>query len=162
MVRSSADLLWSSRNWHCKFWLETVEITDVKILSGSLFKNLQCQFREDQSKSAELLTMDVNNEINVEQSNYNVLEQKRRKDTQLKSLEWNLDTEYDQKKQSVEIAEQTLKINKEKEKDLTASRLYEKVNSNAYFKQSFKNNLEYTTLDVEKTIALEAEKLISQ
>jgi hypothetical protein len=106
--------------------------------------------------------MDVNNEINVEQSNYNVLEQKRRKDTQLKSLEWNLDTEYDQKKQSVEIAEQTLKINKEKEKDLTASRLYEKVNSNAYFKQSFKNNLEYTTLDVEKTIALEAEKLISQ
>jgi len=33
-------------------WLETVEITDVKIMSGELFKNLQCKFREDQSKQA--------------------------------------------------------------------------------------------------------------
>jgi len=28
-------------------WLETVEITDVKISSGSLFKNMQGTFRED-------------------------------------------------------------------------------------------------------------------
>lgn len=28
-------------------WLETIEITDVKILSGSLFKDMQCTFRED-------------------------------------------------------------------------------------------------------------------
>ena len=27
-------------------WLETIEITDVKILSGSLFKDMQCEFRE--------------------------------------------------------------------------------------------------------------------
>lgn len=30
-------------------WLETVEITDVKICSGKLFKDLQCKFREDQN-----------------------------------------------------------------------------------------------------------------
>jgi regulator of protease activity HflC (stomatin/prohibitin superfamily) len=35
-------------------WLETIEITDVKILSGSLFKDMQCTFREDQNKTATL------------------------------------------------------------------------------------------------------------
>jgi hypothetical protein len=40
-------------------WLETVEITDVKISSGSLFKDMQCKFREDNKKSATLLKLDV-------------------------------------------------------------------------------------------------------
>ena len=33
-------------------WLETVEITDVKICSGKLFKDLQCRFRKDEEKKA--------------------------------------------------------------------------------------------------------------
>lgn len=33
-------------------WLETVEITDVKILSGSLFRDLQCEFRETKNLEA--------------------------------------------------------------------------------------------------------------
>merc|ERR1712070_332684 len=35
-------------------WLETVEITDVKILSSSLFSNLQTKFREESRHAAEL------------------------------------------------------------------------------------------------------------
>lgn len=75
-------------------WLETVEITDVKIMSGSLFKNLQCKFREDQSKSAELLTMEVNNEITVERSNYDLEERKRQKDMEVVQLDWRLNVDY--------------------------------------------------------------------
>lgn len=75
-------------------WLETVEITDVKIMSGSLFKNLQCKFREDQSKSAELLTMEVNNEITVERSNYDLVERKRQKDMEVVQLDWRLNVDY--------------------------------------------------------------------
>lgn len=33
-------------------YLETVEIIDVKISSGSLFTNMQCKFREDQNREA--------------------------------------------------------------------------------------------------------------
>jgi len=80
-------------------WLETVEITDVKIMSGSLFKNLQCKFREDQSKTAELLTMEVNNDIAIERSNYELIDEKRKKDLEQVKLAWNLDIQYEQKKQ---------------------------------------------------------------
>jgi flotillin len=44
-------------------WLETVEITDVKILSGSLFKNLQTEFREAQRQKAEIIKMRTENEL---------------------------------------------------------------------------------------------------
>ena len=44
-------------------WLETVEITDVKILSSSLFANLQTTFREDNNRDALLLKLDVDTEI---------------------------------------------------------------------------------------------------
>lgn len=37
--------------------LETVEVTDVRILSGTLFGNMQTKFREQNRKTAELQTM---------------------------------------------------------------------------------------------------------
>lgn len=37
-------------------WLETVEITDVKIMSGTLFKDLQAEFRENKKKDATIYT----------------------------------------------------------------------------------------------------------
>ena len=44
-------------------WLESVEIIDVKILSGSLFSNLQTPFREEQRKKSEMILLSTNNEI---------------------------------------------------------------------------------------------------
>lgn len=38
-------------------WLESVEITEVKILSSSLFQNLQIEFREEQRQKAEIIKM---------------------------------------------------------------------------------------------------------
>jgi hypothetical protein len=46
-------------------WLETVEITDVKIMSGQLFKDLQANYRENMKKEAEVYRMSVESEINV-------------------------------------------------------------------------------------------------
>ena len=40
-------------------WLESVEITDVKILSNNLFKNLQIEYREKERKKAELIKMEI-------------------------------------------------------------------------------------------------------
>ena len=45
-------------------WLESVEITDVKILSKALFENLQTEFRESQRQKAEIIMMNTTNELN--------------------------------------------------------------------------------------------------
>lgn len=45
-------------------WLESVEITDVKILSKALFENLQTEFREAQRQKAEIIMMNTLSELN--------------------------------------------------------------------------------------------------
>ena len=45
-------------------WVENVDITDVRILSGALFKNLQTKFREDRRKEAEMIQMEIQKELN--------------------------------------------------------------------------------------------------
>lgn len=44
-------------------WLETVEITDVKILSGTLFNNLQQPFRSATRQTAEKIRIDTENDL---------------------------------------------------------------------------------------------------
>jgi hypothetical protein len=44
-------------------WLESVEITDVKILSSNLFKDLQIEFRKEQQQKAELIKMGTEREL---------------------------------------------------------------------------------------------------
>lgn len=51
-------------------WLETIEILDAKILSKSLFNDLQCTFLEDNNKKATLLKLDVDNQLEVERGSH--------------------------------------------------------------------------------------------
>ena len=44
-------------------WLETIEITDVKICSAALFKDLQTNYRESMRQQATLFQMQVKSEI---------------------------------------------------------------------------------------------------
>lgn len=46
-------------------WLETVEITDVKILSSSLFSNLQTKFREESRHAAEQHRLEVQQKLDL-------------------------------------------------------------------------------------------------
>jgi len=62
-------------------YLETVEITDVKILSSSLFKDMQCEFRENQNFEATVKRMDVEHDIQVDKSNHKFTTDKRHQDT---------------------------------------------------------------------------------
>jgi uncharacterized membrane protein YhiD involved in acid resistance len=61
-------------------WLETVEITDVKILSGSLFKDMQCKFREDNKKTATILKLDVDTSLSLEEARHTLSANKRNQD----------------------------------------------------------------------------------
>ena len=44
-------------------WLETVEIQDVKILSSSLFQNLQTEFKEKSRQEAEKIRADTQQKL---------------------------------------------------------------------------------------------------
>lgn len=49
-------------------WMETIELTDVKILSGQLFKDLQSNFRYEQYRQAEILKMKLGHEVTCQQN----------------------------------------------------------------------------------------------
>jgi uncharacterized membrane protein YqiK len=69
-------------------WLESVEITDVKIMSGQLFKDMQCVFRDDQYQIAQTQTMNFNHEIAQKKLDVKVITDKRNQDKhQKKTLE---------------------------------------------------------------------------
>lgn len=61
-------------------WLETVEITDVVISSGSLFKDMQADFREKMKKESELYKMVVQSEISEIKAKDDLVMQKMRDD----------------------------------------------------------------------------------
>lgn len=84
-------------------WLETVEITDVKILSNSLFENLQTEFREQQRQKAEIISMRVDNEMREKRLGQGLEFSKKEADNETK-------------KQIIKSNEQ-LKVNLEKQKN---------------------------------------------
>lgn len=47
-------------------WMETCEILDVRIVSSSLFENLQIEFKEKHRMDAEKIAADTQNTINQE------------------------------------------------------------------------------------------------
>lgn len=82
-------------------WLETVEITDVKILSSTLFSNLQTEFREEQRQKAELIRMRTDND----------LEEKRL----VQQLEMSKKTANNQTQQTIYKFNQELKVKEEQQ-----------------------------------------------
>jgi regulator of protease activity HflC (stomatin/prohibitin superfamily) len=58
-------------------FLETVEITDVRICSRTLFSHMQTKFRETQKQTADLHKMQVDNEIELVQLDHNLEQAKR-------------------------------------------------------------------------------------
>lgn len=61
-------------------WIETVEITDVQIMSSKLFKNLQCEFRDDQKSKATTEKLKVDFEIAKKRLEIKSITDKRNQD----------------------------------------------------------------------------------
>lgn len=87
-------------------WLESVEITDVKILSGTLFTNMQMPFREEQRLKAETIRMKTDLIIN-----------ENRITTELKKTK--TDSERDSSK-NIYKSQQTMKVSEENAKNAEA------------------------------------------
>ena len=100
--------------WGCL--VESVEITDVKILSSGLFANLQMKFREEERKKAELIRMATEME----------LKEKRLKNTlqrEIQNLHDETKTQIQKNLQKIEVSKENLKMYKNQMKiDLANSK----------------------------------------
>lgn len=93
--------------------LETVEVTDVRICSGTLFKNMQTKFREQNRKTATLQKDQVDNEIEEETLKFDTEQQKRNADTNKTKRFRDLAGEIAQKKRENEDYTKKLKLDKQ-------------------------------------------------
>lgn len=85
-------------------WLESVEITDVRILSSSLFQNLQTEFREEQRQKAEIIK--INTDAQLEQRRMQRQQEKEYQQVENKS------------RQQIFAANEALKVQQEKQRVL--------------------------------------------
>lgn len=84
-------------------WLETVEITDVKIMSGSLFTNLQTEFREEQRQKAELIRMRIENDLEEKRlvQQLNISKKRSDNETQQSIYELNQEVKVKEEQQNI-------------------------------------------------------------
>lgn len=68
-----------SKGWGIK--IETIEITDVSILSSSLFNNIQAKFKEEEKLKATLEKLEIKKQLRIEQSKSDIEIDKKRADT---------------------------------------------------------------------------------
>ena len=103
MLRDSISKGISSviEGWGCL--IESVEITDVKILSSKLFKNLQMQYREEQRKKAELINMNTEKQLKERRLVNNL---KR----EIQNLQDQTETEISKNKQKMKVSSENLKM----------------------------------------------------
>ena len=90
--------------------LETVEVTDVRILSSKLFTNMQAQFREQNRKTATLQQNQVNMEIDEAKLVEETKEFKRNQDNKKIRKLRELADEYDRKKRENAELERSIKL----------------------------------------------------
>merc|ERR1711976_437053 len=142
-------------------WIETIEITDVNILSNALFTNLQTEFRESQRQNAEIIMMNTKNELDDFKLNLMNEKQKLISDftTQLNIFNSEENFKVHSEQQKMFIKEQELK-KKEMESNNKLKLYTEKKNIEL---KNYANDLEHNsnilTLDNYKKIKLDENKL---
>ena len=98
-------------------WLETVEIQDVKILSSSLFRNLQTEFREKSRIDAERISAQIQKQITEEELARNLKRQKADYEYDINYKKEQAQQRVVKQKQEAEKFEQELKI-EQKRRDI--------------------------------------------
>lgn len=107
-------------------WLETVEITDVTILSKALFEDLQTPFRQDTHRIAEKIRIDTEQEIQQQRLLVNLELAKRGADTKSQQAiyEAQKQLEKDQEEEKLFFEQQRIqKARLEQEKELALLRV---------------------------------------
>jgi len=81
MLRNKAkeDMVTVAQGWG--IWIETVEITDVRISSSELFNNMQCKFKQENRLAAQHIRLQTEKEINDKRALMNLETAKKKAET---------------------------------------------------------------------------------
>ena len=130
-------------------WLETVEVTEVKILSRTLFNDLQQPFRSETQKTAEQIRITTENQLQEErvlaQAKMNKIRNEKDTETQIMKSQLRLKQEQQEqkvieerekiKRNNIELKKQTAILQTEsdaeiqaKKQDIEAAQLKHKLN----------------------------------
>lgn len=127
-------------NWGV--WIENVEITDVRILSNTLFKNLQTKFREEKRKEAEIVQMEsqkeINELVNINQLEYDRLSEKNRTQIAIAQTEKGLTLETENQK----VYDENMKVETQKDNLKKINNIKIKEHEFAYYTE--KNKVDAT------------------
>jgi len=94
-------------------WIETIEVTDVKILSSSLFADLQCKFREEQKQLAEMNALSINDQIETVKLQSNIKMNETRSNTQMAKNLFNSQKQLELKEEQSKCSIEQKKIDQE-------------------------------------------------
>jgi len=95
-------------------WIETIEVTDVKIMSSSLFTDLQCKFREQAKQDAEMIALANNDAIESTKLNANIEMNEKRTSANLSKNLYNSTKQLELQENSNAIAIEQKKIDQDK------------------------------------------------
>ena len=109
-ARIMSDISEKAKGWGVH--LATVEITDVRILSGSLFTNLQTQFREENNKKATIERLEVEDGIWTEQMQHSLTTSKREADARKVERFASMTEQLKKEKQELQAYKQRIEIQK--------------------------------------------------
>ena len=135
-------------------WLQTVEITYVKILSSSLFANLPTTFREDNNKEATLLKLDVDTEIEKKKNDYALVQAKRDSEKRLADRKRKCDLEYKNLVAKVKEEKGKSDIAKNEIKIKNAEAIFAEQENTKRKKNVSKNDTQRQKDDVQKQLVL--------
>ena len=129
------------QGWGCL--VESVEITDVKILSSSLFKNLQVNYREEQRRKAQLINMNTEKQLKHQRLIDNLEKEKQK-------LKDQINTQISKNKQKIKLASENLKMHtKQKEIELEKNKQNQELK-----KKMLMNEAEVTKMQNAETAKL--------
>jgi hypothetical protein len=94
-------------------WLESVEITDVRVLSKTLFNNLQVEFREANRQAAEIIKINTQKKLDVLSMEQKQQIQKLKIEKQTQNSIFELDQSLKVKQEKMKIVEMETKLKME-------------------------------------------------
>lgn len=118
-----AEIVDVAKGWGV--WLETIEITDVKILSSNLFRDMQAKYREQNRKNAKIQTLTNQQEIDDERRGRDFEKYKQQVDNEFAKKKLQLEIQLAEDTKGLKAYIQQTKLDKKK-----AQQDYEKEERN--------------------------------
>ena len=129
--------------------LATVEVIDVKILSSSLFKDMQAKFREENQKKATLERLVVQNAIYFEQLDKTLEKNKRDSNTQKITCQKQNENELKTTREEVEQYRQQCELSKKETIRQNQESLRKKQNDNKLKLKALEREIQAVKLEVD-------------